>query len=94
MFTSNRNEAEFIKQTVLKNLYNYASKEQFQLVSQTDMHGLIILLLAKRGIQIRLFDVSTSNIRAGGKDKSGMKGAVMILFQLEDTTFVFVNNHL
>ena len=58
------------------------------------MHGLITLLFAKRGIQIRLFDVSTSYVKAGGKDKSGKKGAVMIRYQLEDTTFVFVNHHL
>lgn len=39
-------------------------------------------------------DVGVSSVKAGVANTSGNKGAVMVRFQLEDTSFVFVNNHL
>ena len=59
-----------------------------------DMMGLIVLLIAKKRVQIKIQDVSTSFVKAGVANTTGNKGAVMIRFQLQDTSFVFVNNHL
>lgn len=50
LFSNNRKEIDWVKDTVMKNLYNYASKEQFQLVREVDMFGLIILLVAKKRV--------------------------------------------
>lgn len=58
------------------------------------MFGLNLLLIAKKSVQIRMLDVSTSNVKTGLGNKSGNKGSVMVRFQLEDTSFVFMNNHL
>lgn len=41
-----------------------------------------------------MLDVSTSIVKAGFANSTGNKGAVMVRFQLQDTSFVFINNHL
>lgn len=59
-----------------------------------ELAGLYILLYAKKKTQIRLLDVSTCSVKAGVGNTTGNKGATIVRFQLEDTSFVFVNSHL
>ena len=59
-----------------------------------DMAGMNILLIARKRVQIRLMDVSACHVKPNIGNANGNKGAVMIRFELEDTTFVFINHHL
>lgn len=61
---------------------------------QLDFHGLFILLIAKAEAQTRIFDVATCFVKPPTGNNTGNKGAVMVRFGFEDSSFVFVNCHL
>ena len=52
------------------------------------------MLLAKAEVQTRIFDVCMSNVKPTVGNRTGNKGAVMIRFGFEDTSFAFLNCHL
>ena len=51
-------------------------------------------MVAKAEVQTRIFDVAMSQVKTPMGNNSGNKGAVMVRFGFEDTTFVFMNCHL
>ena len=79
---------------ILSVLNTHASEAQYTVVRQTDMHGLYILLIAKKEVQTRIFDVAMANIKLNLANTTGNKGAVMVRFGFEDSNFVFANCHL
>jgi len=52
------------------------------------------MLIAKSEVQTRIFDVAMSSIKTPMGNKTGNKGAVMVRFGFEDSSFVFLNCHL
>ena len=75
-------------------LNTHASRAQYTLVRQTDMHGLYILLIAKSEVQTRIFDVAMAAVKPNVANQSGNKGAVAVRFGFEDSSFIFLNCHL
>jgi len=53
-----------------------------------------IVLFAKRSISQQLTDIATSKVKLGFSGKVGNKGATLIRFLFQDTSFCFINCHL
>lgn len=56
--------------------------------------GISISLFAKRTISQQLTDIATSKVKLGMGGKVGNKGAALIRFLYEDTSFCFIDCHL
>ncbi len=56
--------------------------------------GLHIALFAKRTLLPKLHDVATTKVKLGFAGQMGNKGATLIRFGYEDTSFCFINCHL
>lgn len=52
------------------------------------------MLIAKKEVQTRIFDVAMSQVKFTLGNKTGNKGAVLVRFGFEDSTFVFMNCHM
>lgn len=68
--------------------------EEYVLVVSEDLVGCHMILVTKKGINHRLTDIATSKIKLGFSGKMGNKGATLIRFYYEDTSFCFINCHL
>lgn len=68
--------------------------EDYILVVSEDLVGCHIILVTKKGINHRLTDIATSKVKLGFSGKMGNKGATLIRFYYEDTSFCFINCHL
>lgn len=63
-------------------------------VTSESLVGLYIGLFTKKGVNHRLTELAISKIKLGFSGKMGNKGATLIRFLLEDTSFCFINCHL
>lgn len=67
---------------------------EYVLASAEDLVGCYIGLYAKRAVSHRLTDIATSKLKLGFSGKMGNKGATLLRFFIEDTSFCFINCHL
>ena len=58
------------------------------------MVGLSIGLFARRNRTSQITDIATSKVKLGFSGKVGNKGATLIRFLFQDTSFCFLNCHL
>jgi hypothetical protein len=56
--------------------------------------GTHIALFARKSQTFKLSDIETSRVKLGFSGKIGNKGATLIRFLYEDTSFCFINCHL
>ena len=93
-WAKNNDRLTFMQNNIMTILNTHASRAQYTLVRQTDMHGLYILLIAKSEVQTRIGDVAMATVKPNGAKQSGNKGAVAVRFGFEDSSFIFLNCHL
>lgn len=58
------------------------------------MVGLYILLFARSKLKNRIKNLRTSKVKTGLGGNGGNKGAVAIRFNVDDSSFAFINVHL
>lgn len=58
------------------------------------MVGCFILLFARDEDKNRINNIRTSKVKTGFGGQSGNKGSVAIRFNLDNTSFAFINCHL
>jgi hypothetical protein len=73
---------------------NKVKGHEYVYVQNEDLVGLYICLFTKKGLNTKLTDIATSKVKLGFSGKMGNKGATLIRFNLEDTSFCFINCHL
>ena len=56
--------------------------------------GIHISLFTLKDISHKIKDIATSKVKLGFSGKVGNKGATLIRFLCEDTSFCFINCHL
>jgi len=59
-----------------------------------DLVGVHMSLFATKPMSHKLVDIATSRVKLGFQGKMGNKGAVLLRFLYEDTSFCFVCCHL
>ena len=91
---NNKDRITFMQNNVMTILNTHASQACYTIVRQVEQHGLFLLLIAKAEVQTRIFDVAMAEVKPPMGNRSGKKGAVMVRFGIEDTSFVFMNCHL
>ena len=69
-------------------------QDEFVHITGENLVGINISLFAKRSIMSKITDVATSKLKLGFKGQIGNKGATLIRFNIEDTSFCFINCHL
>lgn len=89
----NSNNIKIWNDLVLSNLIEH-TKEDYVYVTGETLVGLHIALFTKKGMNHRLTDLATSKVKLGFQGKMGNKGAVLLRFLFEDTSFCFINAHL
>jgi synaptojanin len=63
-------------------------------VVSEDLVGLHIALFVRKQNLRKIHDIATSKVKLGFSGNMGNKGATLIRFNYEDTTFCFANVHL
>ena len=58
------------------------------------MVGCFISLFVREDVKQRFKEITASKVKMGMKGKAGNKGAVGLSFQVDDSTFLFLNCHL
>lgn len=56
--------------------------------------GLYIAMFARKKLNSKFTNIASSKIKLGFSGKVGNKGAVLIRFLIDDTSFCFANVHL
>ena len=79
---------------VIKTLRQKSGGKDYVMVAQESLVGLQIALFAKKSISQQLTDIATSKVKLGFSGKVGNKGACLIRFLYEDTSFCFINCHI
>jgi len=77
----------------MKCLTEHAAEEKYVLIRTYDQHGLFTLFIAKKTVQTRISSIETCSLNFPYSD-SGSKGASIVRFCFDDTSFVFSNCHL
>lgn len=77
----------------MNNLNKFKGHEYIFIQSE-ELVGLYIALFTKKGVNHKITDLATSKVKLGFSGKMGNKGATLIRFLLDDTSFVFINCHL
>ena len=79
-FGKNKADVELFRALILKNLNKHAISDQYQVCREEDMFGLYVLLIAKKSVQTRIFDIASCQIKTGFGNTTGNKGAVCMRF--------------
>jgi hypothetical protein len=79
---------------VLRTLRAKSGGQDYVYIVGENMVGIHIALFAKRSISKELTDIATSKVKLGFQGKVGNRGATLIRFLYEDTSFCFINCHL
>ena len=79
---------------VLNNLNKEYGANDYVFVDEENLVGLYVALFTRKCVSQRLTDIATSKVKLGFSGKMGNKGATLIRFFLEDTSFCFINCHL
>ena len=58
------------------------------------MVGVLIVAFCKVSIKSRIKNISSSKVRTGLGGNTGNKGAVVLWFELDNTSIVLANAHL
>ena len=64
------------------------------MAGQEDLVGLHICMFAKKSLQKNLLDMACCKVKLGFSGNMGNKGATLIRFMYDDSSFCFVNCHL
>ena len=76
-------------------LQAYAAFQQnFVVVAQSSLVGLMILILAKPEIANNIREIAGSQVKLGLKGTAGNKGAISFRFEILETSFCVINTHL
>jgi len=67
---------------------------KYVVIEKEELIGMYIVLITKKSLAYKLTHIATSKLKLGFQGKLGNKGATLIRFFLEDTSFCFVNCHL
>jgi hypothetical protein len=79
---------------VLKTLRERSGGQDYVQIANEFLVGNSIALFTKRSLSQSLTDIATSKVKLGMGGKVGNKGATLIRFLFEDTSFCFINCHL
>lgn len=79
---------------VLKTLRASSGGQDYVLLASEGLVGIHIGLFAKRTISTKVTEIATSKVKLGLSGKVGSKGAALVRFLFEDTSFCFINCHL
>lgn len=79
------------KEIIIGNLKKYDS---YLPVKEQSMVGVLIMVFAKEKLSQRISKVNVDNVKTGLAGTVGNKGASVIKFYLDDSSFCFVNCHL
>jgi len=79
---------------VLRTLRAKSGGQDYVQIAGENLVGISIGLFAKRSVSHQMTDIATSKVKLGMGGKVGSKGATLVRFLYEDTSFCFINCHL
>lgn len=79
------------KDLILSNMKRFGD---YLFVKEQSLVGLLTIVIAKEDIANRISKVNTDYVKTGFVGQMGNKGATLIKFNVDDSSFVFLNCHL
>ena len=77
---------------VLKTLREKSGGLDYVQIANENLGGISIVLFCKRALGSQITDIATSKVKVGGlSTKVGSKGATLVRFLYQDTSFCFIN---
>jgi phosphatidylinositol-bisphosphatase len=78
----------------LTEIVNTSTAESYSMMAQEDLVGLLLIVYARNTVKSRIRKVNHDSVKTGVAGTLGNKGANIIKFLLDDSSFAFVNAHL